>query len=200
MVPLAGCPGFDRPALALALSFLHLGSTYPPSNMARFLLVPTESELWAEARSSIHPLRVHTAGLTGVVEVELGDERLLLATPTQVELEAERLRSGNALIDGELQRRIDTRTFPSIRAELTGAAPAEAADTLHLSGTLTFHGVTLAMDVDVTVRLVDARTVEIEGARAIDMRDFGLPPPSFLMFRMRPEVQVKARLVARRED
>ena len=50
------------------------------------------------------------------------------------------------------------------------------------------------MDVDVTVRQVDAKTVEIEGARAIDMRDFGLPPPSFLMFRMRPEVQVKAKL------
>ena len=43
------------------------------------------------------------------------------------------------------------------------------------------------------------RLLEIEGARAIDMRDFGLPPPSFLMFKMQPEVQVKAKLVAKRE-
>ena len=49
------------------------------------------------------------------------------------------------------------------------------------------------------MRQLDPDTLEIEGARSIDMRDFGLPPPSFLMFRMQPEVQVRAKLVAERE-
>jgi polyisoprenoid-binding protein YceI len=167
--------------------------------MARFRLDPLQSELWAEARSRLHPVRVHTSGLTGVVEAEIGETRPMLATPTHVEVEARRLRSGNALIDGELQRRIDTRTHPSIRAELTGVAPGAAPDTLRLTGTLSFHGVTRTLEVEVTVRQRDAGTLEVEGARPIDMRDFGLAPPSFLVFRMEPEVQVRAKLVARRE-
>jgi polyisoprenoid-binding protein YceI len=168
--------------------------------MACFRIVPEQSELWAEARSTLHSVRVHTAGLTGVVEVEPGGERLLLATPTQVELEARRLRSGNALVDGELQRRIDTRAYSTIRAELTAVLPLAAADTLRLTGRLTLHGVTRTLDVEVRVRQPDPGTLEIEGGRSIDMRDFGLPAPSFLMFRMDPHVQIRARLVAAREQ
>ncbi len=167
--------------------------------MARFRLLPEQSELWAETRSTLHPVRVHTTGLTGIVEVHLGGARPLLTTPTHVELEAERLHSGNRLVDGELKRRIDPRAYPTIRAELAGASPGARPDTLRLTGTLTFHGVTRTLEVEVTLRHPDPRTLVIEGARPIDMRDFGLPPPSFLMFRMDPRVQVRARLVGRQE-
>ena len=167
--------------------------------MARFRISPQRSELWAEARSSFHPVRVHTAGLQGEVEAEVVDGQPRLTTPTYVELETGRLRSGNLLVDGELQRRLDSRKFPRIRGELTGSSAGNGAGTNRLTGELTMHGVTRSLDVDVTVRQVDPRTLEIEGARAIDMRDFGLPPPSFLMFKMQPEVQVRARLVAERE-
>ncbi|HVP61705.1 MAG TPA: YceI family protein [Myxococcaceae bacterium] len=162
--------------------------------MARFRLVPEQSELWAEARSRLHPVRVHTAGLTGVVEAEFGANGAMLATPTHVELEARLLRSGHGLLDGELQRRLETRTYPRIRAELTGVVVA--GDGLRLTGALTFHGVTRSLEVDVTVRQLDPACLVIEGARVIDMREFALPPPSFLMFKVQPEVQVRARLVA----
>jgi polyisoprenoid-binding protein YceI len=167
--------------------------------LARFRISPKRSELWAEARSSLHPVRVHTSGLEGVLEAELVDGRVELRTPTYVEVETQRLRSGNALVDGELQRRLDARKFPRIRGELTSVGAGNAPGTSRLTGELTLHGVTRKLDVEVTLRQVDPHTVEIEGARAIDMRDFGLPPPSFLMFKMQPEVQVRARLVAERE-
>jgi polyisoprenoid-binding protein YceI len=133
------------------------------------------------------------------VEAELVDGQLELRTPTYVEVETQRLRSGNSLVDGELQRRLDARRFPRIRGELTGLGAGNGPGTTRLTGELTLHGVTRKLDVDVTVRQLDARTLEIEGARAIDMRDFGVSPPSFLMFKMQPEVQVRARLVAERE-
>ena len=167
--------------------------------MARFRILPERSELWAEARSSLHPVRVHTGGLEGVVEAELEDGMPRLGTPTFVELETQRLRSGNVLVDGELQRRLDVRKFPRIRGELTRSVAGNGAGMSRLTGELSFHGVTRTLDVAVTVRQLDPRTLEIEGGRAIDMRDFGLPPPSFLMFRMQPEVHVRARLVAERE-
>jgi polyisoprenoid-binding protein YceI len=169
------------------------------STLARFHIAPQRSELWAEARSSLHPVRVHTSGLVGVVEAELVDGQLRLGTPTYVEVETERLRSGNGLVDGELQRRLDSRKFPRIRGELVRSGPGTTAGTNLLTGELTLHGVTRSLDVEVTVRQLDPRTLEIEGSRSIDMRDFGLPPPSFLMFRMQPEVQVRAKLVAERK-
>jgi len=167
--------------------------------LARFRISPERSQLWAEARSSLHPVRVQTSGLEGVVEAELIDGRPVLGTPTFVEVGTERLRSGNGLVDGELKRRLDARKFPRIRGELTRASAGKGPGTSQLTGELTLHGVTRTLDVEVTVRQLDERTLEIEGGRAIDMRDFGLPPPSFLMFRMQPEVQVRARLVAQRE-
>ncbi|HZJ53475.1 MAG TPA: YceI family protein [Myxococcaceae bacterium] len=167
--------------------------------MARFRISPQRSELWAEARSSLHPVRVHTSGLEGVVEAELVDGQPALRTPTYVEVDTQRLRSGNPLVDGELHRRLDSRKFPRIRGELTRSTPGNGAGRSRLTGELTLHGVTRTLDVEVTVRQLDARTLEIEGARAIDMRDFGLPPPSFLMFKMQPQVQVRARLLVESE-
>ena len=168
--------------------------------MARFRVSPEMSELWAEARSSLHPVRIHTSGLEGMVEAELADGRPVLSTPTWVEVESQRLRSGSGLVDGELQRRLDARRFPRIRGELKRVASGSSSGTSRLTGELTLHGITRTLEVDVTLRLVDEQTLEIEGGRAIDMRDYGLQPPSFLMFKMQPEVQVRAKLVARRED
>ncbi|MGZ6080593.1 MAG: YceI family protein, partial [Myxococcaceae bacterium] len=93
--------------------------------------------------------------------------------------------------------RIEIARYPTIRAELVAAAPGAGPDTLRLTGTLSFHGVTRTLEVEVTVRCQDAATLLVEGGRSIDMRDFGLPPPSFLMFKVDPLVQVRARLVAR---
>ena len=167
--------------------------------MARFRISPERSELWAEARSTLHPVRIHTAGLEGVVEAEPGEGTTppRLGMPTHVEVETLRLRSGNGLVDGELQRRLDARRFPRIRGELRSIA-GDATGTSRLTGELTLHGITRTLDVEVTIRRLDPRTLQIEGGRAIDMRDFGLPPPSFLMFKVQPEVQVRARLIAER--
>jgi len=167
--------------------------------LARFRISPQRSELWAEARWSLHPVKVHTTGLEGTVEAEIFEGQSRLGLPTFVEVEAHRLRTGNGLVDGELQRRLDVRKFPRIRGELTRSEPGSRTGTSRLTGELTLHGVTRSLDVEVTVRQLDERTLEIDGARAIDMRDFGLLPPSFLIFRMQPQVQVRARLVAERE-
>ena len=144
--------------------------------MTRFRISPQRSQLWAEARSSLHPVRVQTAGLEGVVEAELVDGRPVLTPPTYVELETQQLRSGNGLVDGELQRRLDSGKFPRIRAELKRSTAGNGPGTSLLTGELTLHGVTRTLDVEVTVRQRDERTLEIEGARAIDMRDFGSAP------------------------
>lgn len=124
----------------------------------------------------------------------------MLSSATHVEIAASSLRSGNGMVDAELQRRLDPRTHPTIRAEVMDAVPASSAGTLRVTGTLSFHGVTRTLEVEVTVARREPDLLVVEGARTIDMRDFALPPPSFLMFRMDPRVRVRARLVAVREQ
>jgi polyisoprenoid-binding protein YceI len=163
--------------------------------VSRWRVVPEKSRLWAEARSSLHPVRVETSGLTGDIEAEVGaDGRVRLGAPFRVEIDAELLRSSNGLIDIELQRRLETRKFPRVVGAVAEAL--EAGATWRLRGELTLHGVPRAEEATVTARLLAADTIEIEGEKVIDMRDYGLNPPRFLMLRVHPDVKVRAKLVA----
>ena len=56
------------------------------------------------------------------------------------------------------------------------------------------------MEGEVGLRALDEWTVEIEGHQVIDMRNFGLDPPRLLMLRVEPEIRVRGRVVARREE
>jgi polyisoprenoid-binding protein YceI len=160
---------------------------------------PERSKVWAEARSSIHPVNVETSGLTGDIQAEVEGGSVRLQAPFKVDIDAERLKSGNALVDVELQRRLETRKFPRVIGAVKEVGQ-DGSGRANLRGELTLHGVGKATDADVTVRALDDRTIEIEGEKIIDMRDFGLNPPKFLFFKVYPEVKVRARLVAERAD
>jgi polyisoprenoid-binding protein YceI len=168
--------------------------------MAKYKVVPDRSHLTAEARSSVHDIKVQTNGLTGFVEavVDAGVPRL--GAPFTVEIDAERLKTGSGLTDSELQRRLETRKFPRIVGAVSAAEQKGDATRWRLTGTLRLHGVTKATDADVTVRVVDERTIEIEGEKVIDIREYGMTPPKLLMLKVYPDVKVHARLVAVLED
>jgi polyisoprenoid-binding protein YceI len=168
--------------------------------VTRYRVLPDRSRLWAEARSSLHPIKLETTGLTGTIEAEMADGAARLGAPFRVELDAERLRSGTALIDGELQRRLETRKFPHVVGAVRLAEARGEGPRWILRGELTLHGVTKATDAEVTVRVIDDRTIEIEGEKVIDMRDYGLKPPKLLIFKVHPDVKVRARLVAERDE
>src|SRR5262249_14152136 len=157
-------------------------------------------DLTAEARSSLNPIKVETNGLQGFVEADADGGGPRLGAPFTVEIAAERLKSGNFLTDTELQRRLETRKFPRIVGDVKGADPVGGSPRWRLSGNLSLHGVTRATDAEVTVRVVDDRTLEIEGEKVIDIRDYGMPPPKLLMLRVYPDVKVHARLVVVRVD
>src|SRR5262249_11918387 len=131
-------------------------------------------------------------------EADVEDGKVRLGAPFRVEIDAERLRSGNGLVDGELQRRLDTRKFPRVVGAVR-AALAAGDGRSRLEGDLSLHGVTKATDADGTGAVIDKRTIETEGEKPSDMRDSGLTPPKFLMFRVHPDVKVRARLVAEKE-
>ena len=164
--------------------------------MARYKIDPERSTLWAEARSSLHPIHIETDGFEGYVEAVAAEGRLQPGLQTQVELDANRLKSGNALVDRELENRLEVRKYRRVVGEVREVKPLAGGTGYHLRGDLTLHGVTQSLEADVTLRALDGQTIELKGEKVIDMREFGLNPPKLFIFRVYPEVQIKVRIVA----
>ncbi|MGH3320579.1 MAG: YceI family protein [Streptosporangiaceae bacterium] len=170
--------------------------------MPRFRIDAGESRVWIEAKSSLHPIHGEGSGLDGTIEAELSDGRFDLSTGPVMRLSmpVERLQSGNRLYDGEMRRRVDTRKYPTISGEATDVREAGEAGRYHVRGDLSFHGVTNAVEGDVELSAPDERTLVVEGERVFDIREFRLDPPKILTLRVYPEVNVRVRVVARRES
>ena len=87
--------------------------------MARYLIDASKSRVSIEARSSLHPIHTETVGLEGWLDLDVHDGRIQVdGARGHVEFPVVKLKSGNALEDKELQRRIDARRFPIISGEL----------------------------------------------------------------------------------
>ena len=162
--------------------------------MLRYRIVPSRSELWAEARSSVRPIRVETTGFEGFLSVRVENGQATLTVPSRIELAAERLKSGNGLLDAELARRIELGKHPRVVGEVLDVTSEK------VKGALSFHGVTHAVEGRATVRMLDEETLEVDGELTLDMRDFGLNPPKILFLRVESEVRVRAKVVAVRDS
>ncbi len=168
--------------------------------MARYRIVPERSTLWADAKSSLHGIHIESHALDGQFDIELAAEGLDLGkAPTgQVTLEVESLKTGSKLEDRELERQLEARKFPLVRGAVRAVTPLPGGG-YRVRGDLTLRGVTKSIEGDVTVTSRDGKTVEVEGEKTIDVRDFGLNPPKILMMKVYPDVKIRARVVAERE-
>ena len=169
--------------------------------MPSYRIRSDRSQVWIEARSSLHPIHGEGKGLEGIVEAAVTDGRLELNGDTVVRLElpVDQLKSGKAMEDAELLRRIDARKFPTIRGVTTEIKEIDAGR-YRVSGDLTFHGVTRAVEGEVSVSMPDGDgTIVLEGEQTFDIRDFGVKPPKILMLKVHPDVKVRVRVVAEQE-
>ncbi len=170
--------------------------------MARFRIVPEQSTVLIEASSSLHPIHTRTAGLQGFLDVDVHEGAIDVSNEPKGELSlrVERLSSGNRLEDRELQRRIDSRRYPTIDGRMT-ALRASGADGRYLVvGDLSFRGVTRRCEDEVTITPIDDRTLRLEGESGFDIRDFGMEPPRIFMLRVHPDVKVRIEVVAEKEE
>jgi polyisoprenoid-binding protein YceI len=158
--------------------------------------------VWIEARSNVHPIHSRADGLEGYVDLDAdgaGQVDPGREPAGKLSFAVSRLTSGNGLEDRELQKRVDSRRFPTIDGVLTGMTSSTVDGSYRVSGDLTFRGVTRRCEDDMTVDFVDAETVTLAGASTFDIRDFGMEPPKILMFKVEPTVQVRVEIIAERE-
>ena len=117
-----------------------------------------------------------------------------------LEIKMSELRSGNDLYDAELLRRIDARRFPTASVELQECEASGPGSRYGLKGELTFHGVTRPAQGTVNVEAVSDSRLVITGEQVFDIRDFAIPSPTVLMFRIYPDVRVRLHAEAELEE
>lgn len=167
----------------------------------RYDIVGSRSAVIIEARSSVGPIEFATTSLGGFVECEVSGGRLdaAVAPKACLEVPLTGLVSGNGLYDAELQRRLDTRRFPTARIELEGMAPLGRDDRFEVHGPVTIHGVTQVLAGTVTVVEQRPGVLVVEGEHLVDIRDFDVAAPTMVMLRIFPDVRVALHLEAQRQ-
>lgn len=171
--------------------------------MAKFLPVLDRSEITLEGQSRLHPIHASSRALEGYFETGLqADGQLDLSTPPsgRIEVLVEDLKSMNPLYDREVRKRLDMRRYPKIKADIVEVREALGENRYLAVGDVAFHGVTQRLEDELMVRQIDEDTLEIRGEVTVNVRDFKVNPPNLPMVGIMPTVQVKLRLVLKRED
>ena len=166
----------------------------------RYTFDSERSCIWVSGRSSLHPINTETRGITGWFEAAArADGSLDLEQPIsgELQLEVSRLTSGNQLYDHELQRRIDARRYPNIQGRVTRLAADGKPPRYLVTGDIAFHGKTRSFEHGMEIRLGEEE-VSLTGEYVIDIRQFGMKPPSMLMIRVYPEIEVRIELYGTR--
>jgi polyisoprenoid-binding protein YceI len=169
--------------------------------VARYRILPTRSRVWIEARSNVHPIHSEAEGLEGSLDLDISDGKINVDQTLlgHLEFPVESLKSGNALEDRELRRRIDARRYPAIAGDLKSMKMTNEPAQYTVSGDLTFRGVTRTYEDTMTLGMLDDRTMTLAGQSTFDIRDFGMEPPRILMLKVQPEVTVRVEIVAEKE-
>ncbi len=170
--------------------------------MARYRILPARSRVWIDARSNVHPIHTEAQGLEGWLELDISDGRINIdQSPLgHLEFPVENLKSGNALEDRELRRRIDARRYPTIAGDLKAMKNHNEQSRYIVGGDLSFRGVTRTYEDEMTFESLDDHTVNLAGQSTFDIREFGMEPPRILILKVQPEVTVRVEIVAEKES
>jgi polyisoprenoid-binding protein YceI len=155
------------------------------------------STLDFDAKSSLHPVHGTAAQLSGYLDAFVEDGSLALDPPPKmhVEFPVERLASGNSLQDKEMWKLLDSKRNPIVRADLRDLT-ASGANNYGASGDITLCGRSRRYEDKLAI-VCSGDDIALDGSLKLDIRDFGIAPPRFLMFTVQPEVTIRLHLVAR---
>lgn len=168
--------------------------------LTRYAVSPTETALTVDARTTLHAVRATASGLSGYVAAAWNAEGGLTLEPApvmHVEFPIDQVRSGNSLQDREMRKLVDANRFPKVAADLRSLELLSAPNRYKANGEITLVGRSRTYGGDFTI-VRDGESVIVDGELGVDIRDFGLKPPSLLMLKVDPSLRIRLRLVARK--
>lgn len=171
-----------------------------PASGTRYAVVPSDSWIAFEGRSTLHDVHGKATNLDGYIEADWAAHGTVSAEPAprmHVEFPVEQLRSGNGLQDREMWKMIDSKRFPRIATDLRELRPTTDPDRYAASGDVTLAGRSRRYNGTLMLSHSGDR-ITIEGELEIDIRDFGLKPPALLLVKVNPAVKLRLHVEAMR--
>lgn len=160
--------------------------------MRRFEIDPERSTIVVEARSNVGPIAWEGTRPVGEFAFAPEGDAVAVTPPPRgwLEIRLESFTSGNRIYDSELLRRVNAHRFPVATVELEAVGAREPDDTYQVSGRATIHGVAQRITGRIGLELLEDGSALVTGMQVIDIRVFGLPPPTMLTLKVYPEVRV----------
>jgi hypothetical protein len=94
---------------------------------------------------------------------------------------AESLKSDHKGMDDNAYRAMKTSKNPTITFNLTNATVSADSKNIECTGKLTIAGVTKDVELVATAKVNADKSINIKGSKKINMRDYNIDPPSFMM-------------------
>ena len=167
--------------------------------MTRYSIVSQRSRVAVEVQSTLQRLEVVSAQLSGEIEADVEDGRVVPASvKASFSLPAISLLSGNWLVDRDVRGMLESRKYPEISGEVLEVKTADGSGNYWVRGKLRLHGAVREVQGCATLAEAGGHHVVFEGSMTLDYTHFNLAPPKLLMLRVEPEVQLRGRVWAER--
>jgi polyisoprenoid-binding protein YceI len=159
-----------------------------------------ESRVVAVAKSSVHDTRATMGRVSGTIEADLDALGEAGGVSLEVAVDLTGSDAGDFLRTRKLRGDIDVKRYPEARFSLARVVEISREPDGRFEAT--GEGVIAWRDREVTIQPSGSGTLGEDEIRAqarfaLDIRDFGVQPPKFLMLKVEPVVEVEVTLVAR---
>lgn len=169
--------------------------------MPRYRVDTARSGVEIGLRVNLHPSHITATGVRGEVECELDDAghlRLDRSYSAELTLPVAAISSGNALQDRVMRGRLDSR-YPTITARIvSGTAVSVDEGRYTATAKLTINGQTRDVTREVRLQFTNG-TLTADAMTSINVQDFGIDPPRLIVFKVEPDVDISAHIVAEQE-
>jgi polyisoprenoid-binding protein YceI len=177
------------PAAAAAVVILAGFAAVTPRNMT----FTPESRIWVDGTSTVKSWTCQAGVPEGAVTTKaaigsLGDVAAAVGSATLAVQVAAMNCDDNNKMNEHMRKALKAEEAPAITFEMASAAVAAGEDgqwVATLKGTLTMAGETKPVQIDGTAALLEDGTITLKGVTALNMKEWGMKPPSLFLGTMK---------------
>ena len=156
------------------------------------LTLAPESRIWVEGTSTVRSFKCSSTGMQATVDAAADAIRAVLAgekavTAVSLTVPDKSLDCGNGTMNEHMLNALNEKAHPAIAFRLVSyeLAAADTGRAGSLSGVLTINGADQQVSFPVQLREGAAGALRVTGKYALNMRDYGIKPPTLMLGTMK---------------
>jgi polyisoprenoid-binding protein YceI len=170
----------------------------PALSMASTFEVAKDSQISFVAKITGSSFKGECETVTGTATLDTANQKL---TGLEFSLKAEDIKTGMDQRDGHMYKKyLDTKTFPVVTFKVAEVALPAPGKSKILEGTFALHGKEKVIKVLLITSEVTADKVSFTATWALNIGDFDIKQPKFMVVKMDKELQMEAQMVLTRKQ